>query len=155
MNLMFTVIGKDGYNEDIIIHKADNGHFDERAMQRLGYSGEELLWDLLSLLNTEEWHEAWMNADIKPCQEIIILDHMLGIAVPIAPDYSANTEFFVKTVGNISKSRFSIHDKSFVFEWSKAGKIKTYTYEKTSAGAQKKTNFQKNAGPRTRVCVYA
>ena len=82
MNLRFTVTGED-YNEDIILHKTDNGHFDERAMQRLGRSGEEILWDLLGLLNTEEWHEAWMNAEIKTDQEIMILDHTLGVAIPI------------------------------------------------------------------------
>ena len=101
MNLRFTVTGED-YNEDIILHKTDNGHFDERAMQRLGRSGEEILWDLLGLLNTEEWHEAWMNAEIKTDQEIMILDHTLGVAIPIAPDYSVGTEFSVKTVGEIS-----------------------------------------------------
>ena len=140
MNLRFTVTGED-YNEDIILHKTDNGHFDERAMQRLGRSGEEILWDLLGLLNTEEWHEAWMN---------------LGVAIPIAPDYSVGTEFSVKTVGDISESRFSIHDKSFVFEWSKTGKIKTYTYEKKTTPAGAQANFQKKkVKPRTRVCVYA
>ncbi len=155
MNLRFTVTGED-YNEDIILHKTDNGHFDERAMQRLGRSGEEILWDLLGLLNTEEWHEAWMNAEIKTDQEIMILDHTLGVAIPIAPDYSVGTEFSVKTVGDISESRFSIHDKSFVFEWSKTGKIKTYTYEKKTTPAGAQANFQKKkVKPRTRVCVYA
>lgn len=157
MNLRFTVTGED-YNEDIILHKADNGHFDERAMQRLGRSGEEILWDLLGLLDTEEWHKAWMNAEIKTGQEIMILDHTLGVAIPIAPNYSVGTEFSVKTVGDISESRFSIHDKSFVFEWSKAGKIKTYTYEKKKkpTPAEAPANFQKKkVKPRTRVCAYA
>lgn len=151
MKLTFQVQTAD-YTEDICLHKADNGHFDLRTLERLGRYGEDVMWDLLGMLDTEEWHQAWANADIKPNQEIMILDRMLGIAVPIVPEYTEVTNFYVKTVGDISERKFSIHDKSYVFEWNQNGEISQYTYEKP---ATKNTYTLRKSHPRIRACVYA
>ena len=131
------------HKEQILLHKNDGGHFDCRAKERLGCNGSSVIHDLYVMLNSKEWHNAWINANIQPDQEIMIINHMIGIAIPIKPRYKDVTIFTVKTVADISASAFSIHDRSFVFEWDEAGTIKTYTYNKPvrhRKTAQKKQN---------------